>query len=75
MLRRSLSGNCIQIEIEFNDVYSRFTEEAELASIGVLRDQVAHGVFRHFSFTRDARNLKVGAGERDVGIQDRKRMW
>jgi hypothetical protein len=37
-LLRSLTGHCIEVQIEFNDIDSRFAEETELASIGVLRD-------------------------------------
>ena len=31
------------------------------------RDQLADGIFRHFSFANDARDLKVCAGERIIG--------
>jgi len=64
-----LWGQFIESEVEFQDVDSRFTEESQVALVGVLLDQVADGGFGKTPLPCDTRNLKPCSGRRDFRIQ------
>ena len=63
----------VQRQVEQQDVDHRFAEEAELASLGVRRDELANGAFREPALPRDARHLKRGGGRADVRVETRGR--
>jgi len=62
-------GQGIEGEVEVEDVDAGLAEEAELALRRVLVDEVVEGGFGEVAGVGDARDLVVGCGRRDVGIE------
>ena len=60
---------CVEIEVEFEDADARLAEEAELASEGVFRDELTCFGFGDVALAGDARNLELGGGGGDFGIE------
>ena len=60
--------NC-RVEIEFEHVDARFAENTPLAILGLLGHQGSHGFGRQPARSGDARDLILGGGRADVGIE------
>jgi len=61
----------VQIQVQFEDVDTRFAENAPLASLGVFCDDLADLVCGDATGFRYASHLKFRAGRRDVGVESR----
>src|SRR5262249_29176497 len=71
---RSICGmRCIQIQIQLQNVHTRFTEDAELAAIGVFSDKFPQARLCDMAFAGDSRNLERRGGRRNIRIEPRAR--
>ena len=62
---------CVEIEIQFDDVDAWLAEQAELPSESMSRNQSTYISLAHVALSRDARNLKLGGGWRNLRIEAR----
>jgi len=58
----------VQGQIQFEHIYSRLAEEAEIARLGVRCHQASKLVGSETAFLGYALNLELGGGRRDVRI-------
>ena len=59
----------IESEVQSQDIYARFTENAELSAFRVLPDEFPHVVLRHSPRCSDPWHLKFRCRRRDVRIE------
>ena len=59
----------VEIEVEFQHVYNRFTEKAELSPRSVRLHQAPHFVLTHPALLRHAWDLEFSRRGRDVRIE------
>jgi hypothetical protein len=64
-------GNLVQVEVEGEDVYARFAEEAKGAWCEVGGDEVVDGDFAHVPGLGYMEGLEVGGVWGDVGVEAR----
>ena len=64
--KRSLT---VEIEVEFQHVYNRLTEEAELSPRGMSLYYAPHFVFTHPALLCNARDLEFSRRGRDVRVE------
>ena len=64
-----MGGEGVEGEVEVEDVDAGFAEEAELALGGGVVDEVGEGGFGEVTGVRYARDLVVGRGGGDVGVE------
>lgn len=60
---------CVEIEVQFENVDARFTQEAELPAFGMLRNQIADIGFANPALFRHSGHLKFRRCGSDVRIQ------
>jgi hypothetical protein len=61
--------SCIQFQIQFENVDSRFSEKSKLSSLRVFRYEQAQLLDAHTARARDAWNLEFSRRGRDVRVQ------
>ena len=64
-------GTLIERHIQHQDIYARCTQETEIRSFRILRDQRLNLIHRNLTSFSDSRGLYIGIRRTDVWIKTR----
>jgi hypothetical protein len=65
--------HCIQLQIQFQNIHSRLSQESPLPPFAMLRHQSAQIALTHSALPRHTRNLKFRRRRRNMRIEPRSR--